>query len=147
MMGIVASRMPTSVTARSGGRKISPCDTGASCPTDWRRLAASQRGDSGTAISENTPSTTGPAPASITHRHESGVIFTCVATVENRKIPMFADVPITPATIGRDIPDHASETSATPFGHIPPTPVQARNQQTSRCSGDVEKYAAPAIVE
>ena len=60
---------------------------------------------------------------------------------------MFADVPITPATSGRDRSDHASETSATPLGHMPPTPVQARNHSTSNCPGACAKYAVAANAE
>ena len=45
-----------------------------------------------------------------------------------------AEVPINPASIGRDRSGQASEAMATPLGHIPPIPKQATNRSTSSWS-------------
>ena len=74
-----------------------------------------------------------------TQRQSSGVISTWRAVADMRNRPMLAEVPISPATTGRDSPAHASETRPTPLGHVPPTPTQARNQSTSSCPGDCAK--------
>jgi hypothetical protein len=53
--------------------------------------------------------------------------------------PTFADVPSIPATIGREASDQASDASETPVGHIPPTPIAAKNRDSKSCSGVAEK--------
>ena len=62
-------------------------------------------------------------------------------------MPTFAAAPIIPAEAVRERLDQASATNATPFGHIPPTPVHARNQQTSKSTGRDEKLATPDMIE
>src|SRR4051812_38829959 len=61
--------------------------------------------------------------------------------------PTFAAVPRTPATTGRDALDQASEASATPVGHIPPTPIPERNRSTRSCSALSAKNPTPEKIE
>src|SRR2546428_533143 len=48
-----------------------------------------------------------------------------------------------PATSGREPSDQASDASDTPVGHIPPTPIAAKNRESKSCSGVAEKYPSP----
>jgi hypothetical protein len=71
----------------------------------------------------------------------------CTAAVASRKMPTLAEVPISPAAARRDRLDQASATRATPLGHMPPTPVQARYHSTSSCHGVWAVYATAARAE
>src|SRR5262245_54935621 len=93
------------------------------------------------------PSTIGIAPTNGTHRQASGLIGMFLAIVAIRKMPTFAEVPIRPATAGRDRPDQRSDKSATPLGHMPPTPVQARNHKPQSCHGACADAVAAAMIE
>src|SRR5258707_710625 len=126
MIGIVASRMATNVTRNKGGRKTLGALTPAASAALADACAASQRGDSGTKKNAKIPKIKGAAPTSGAQRQSSGVMATWAASEFIRKSPILAAVPMTPASAGRDMLDHASETNATPLGHIPPTPVQAK---------------------
>src|SRR5688572_14477518 len=139
--------MPTSVTHTSGGLNTSPVVIGAIGDSGGATRDASHRGDSGTNASANKPNGSAAAPTSIAQRQRSGVIGSALASVANRKMPTFADVPMIPASAGRDTFDHASDTSATPLGHIPPTPRHARNHSPTKCSGASAKYTVAENVE
>ena len=82
------------------------------------------------------PSTIGAPPKSITQRQSSmetsRTYFPMLATT---KMPIFAAVPITPASSGRETPDHTSLIKATPLGHMPPMPMQTRKRMTNSCHG------------
>ena len=53
--------------------------------------------------------------------------------------PTFAAAPSSPARNGREAFGHASDTSATAFGHTPPTPRHARNRSASIASAESAK--------
>src|SRR5688572_3811202 len=57
--------------------------------------------------------------------------------------PTLAAVPSTPATSGREASDQASEASATPVGHMPPTPIPDKKRRSKSCSGLTTKYPTP----
>src|SRR5688500_10951918 len=82
--------------------------------------SASQRGDSGTQHRTNNPSSVEDAPTSSTQRQSSMVILTSIPSTAMVMIPTLAAVPISPASIGRETSDQASEASDTPAGHMPP---------------------------
>jgi hypothetical protein len=61
--------------------------------------------------------------------------------------PTFAEVPSSPEIIGREASDQASEARATPVGHMPPTPMPARNRSSRTCSGVAAKYPTSEKME
>src|SRR5207248_801648 len=137
-MGMVPSAMPTNVSRSSGGRKTVAIDTDPVTDAPAFRTA-SQRCDSGTQNHTTKASIIGDAHTSSVHRHESGPTSYTYPRPLSATSPTFADVPSIPATSGRDASDHASEANATPVGHMPPTPIAARNRDTKSCSGVAEK--------
>jgi len=69
--GVVARMMPISVIHNNGGRKTSPVETGVEGDSGCFPRDANHRGDSGTAMSPNTPRANGAAPTSMTQRQSS----------------------------------------------------------------------------
>ena len=58
-------------------------------------------------------------------------------------MPTLIPAPKTPDTVGRDAFGQHSATSATPLGHMPPTPRPTRNRSTSICSRRFHERAEP----
>ena len=58
-------------------------------------------------------------------------------------MPTLMPAPRMPETVGRDALGQHSATSATPLGHMPPTPRPTRNRSTSICSERRDERAEP----
>ena len=136
-----------STVAEAAGRPRRWLWTAFPGPGPGARRCANQRGDSGTAARTKSPKTTGTAPTTITQRQVSGVISTPVAVQAIRSRPTLAAVPMMPARIGRERSDQASETMATPLGHMPPMPRQVKNRMTSNSKGLWAHHARPEKME
>ena len=85
------------------------------------------------------PKTIGMPPSNITYSQLPSFTFHMRPATPTIKIPMFAAVPIIPASSGRETPDQTSLISATPLGHVPPTPIQTMKRTTKSCSDDCTK--------
>ena len=143
-IGIEPSRMPTTVSRKSGGRKSSRIGA-----AGWRAAPrlASHRGDSGSQKITSTPIRAGAAAKEKIQRHESGVMCQMRAICESIRMPPLSAAPISPATIGRDLSGQHSAASATALGHTPPTPNPTRNRSTSICSWVRTRAPKPANTE
>ena len=146
MSGIEPSMMPTRVMRSRGGRKRRRSGAvGFFAPGAPRD--ASHVGDSGKKKSTATPRIAGAAARWKSQRHSSTVTDQIWATCESRRMPVLIAAPIKPATVGRALSGHDSATSATAFGHTPPTHSPTRKRRTSICSCVVTQAPRPAKME
>ena len=78
------------------------------------------------------------------HRQESGVIGCTLPNSERQTMPTLIPAARMPETVGRDVFGQHSATSATPLGHMPPTPRPTRNRSSSMCSQVSTNAPSPA---